>query len=126
MKFSRFLIFMLCAIVLASAANVGLAQWAKTAAYAQFGWWAIILLALLSTILYFLGLKALKSKDKVRFSQVFLGGTVAKMLLSALYIMVYAKISSPESGYFLLPFFCAYVIFTVFESYIMIQLGKSN
>ena len=126
MKFSRFLVLMVSATILASAANVGFAQWAKTATYTTFGWGAIILLAIFSTILYFLGLKALKSTDKVRFSQVFLGGTVAKMLLSALYIMVYAKISSPESGYFLLPFFCAYLIFTVFESYIMIQLGKSN
>jgi hypothetical protein len=79
---------------------------------------------LLSAGMYFLAIRAAVSKDKNAFSRLIMGFTFGKMFLTVILVVVYKKLANPESGFFLIPFFLIYIVFTIFETNFMTKLGK--
>lgn len=87
-------------------------------------WISFAAFALLSLLMYFLGHKAVSSKNKNNFISVILVSTVVKMFMAILIIFVYIRVYLPESRLFVLPFLGIYLIYTVYETYFMMKLAK--
>lgn len=95
-------------------------------AFSNLSWLSLALFILLSIGMYFGGFKAAMSDNKHTFTNAVLGFTIGKMFLSIIVILGYNELIKPESKLFIVPFFTIYVVFTVFETYFMMKLGKMN
>lgn len=93
-------------------------------AYSTISWLSLALFIVLSIGMYLGGFNAAMSENKHTFTNAVLGFTIGKMVLSVIVILGYNEIFKPESKLFIIPFFVIYVIFTVFETYFMMKLGK--
>jgi hypothetical protein len=89
-------------------------------------WLAQWLFVAISVGLFFLGNSASKSENKNLFSQVVMVATFIKMLFSILVVIIYVKKIHPDGKWFLIPFFGAYLIYTIFETYFMSKLGRQK
>ena len=94
--------------------------------YSLLSWLSLGLFILLSVGMYIGGYKAAISENKYTFTNAVLGFTIGKMVLSVIVILSYNELAKPESKLFLVPFFAIYVVFTVFETYFMMKLGKMD
>jgi hypothetical protein len=87
-------------------------------------WWSLLLFAFLSIPMYIIGKKAALSSQKLLFIQVIMVFILVKMLLAIAILLIYKKLYKPESSLFVLPFFVAYFIFIIFETYFMTRLAR--
>ena len=81
---------------------------------------------LLTLAMFLLGGATAKNKDTNLFTGVVLGFTFGKIFLSFLIVVGYHQLAQPTSKIFLLPFFIVYLIFTIFETYLMMQIGQHS
>lgn len=81
---------------------------------------------LLTLAMFFVGGMTAKSTNKNLFTTIVLGFTFGKIFLSLFVVLGYYQIAQPTSKIFLLPFFIVYLIFTIFETYLMMQIGKNT
>lgn len=86
----------------------------------------ILLFFVLSTTMFYLGVKAAMSKDANAFTRLVMMLTFGKLILSVALVVVWLKLRSPESMLFVLPFFAVYIIYTIFETNTLTHLGKIN
>lgn len=98
----------------------------KLAAYHLMGWVSLGGFVLLSVLMYFVAGSAARSKNKNDFTNTVLGFTTGKMMLAAGIIFTYLLLAEPADKLFVIPFFVVYFIFTAFETYFMVKLGKST
>jgi hypothetical protein len=98
----------------------------KLAPYHLMGWVSLGGFVLLSVLMYFVAGSAARSKNKNDFTNTVLGFTTGKMMLAAAIIFTYLLLAEPADKLFVIPFFVVYFIFTAFETYFMIKLGKST
>ncbi len=80
----------------------------------------------ISVLMYFAGAKAAHSSNKNDFTTVALGFSGGKIFLSAIAILVYVELAKPENKLFVLPFFLIYTVYTIFEVYFMMRLGRTK
>ena len=73
---------------------------------------------------YFVGVRAARSKSNMRFIQFTMGMVVLKMFVCVAMIVIYVQEFAPESKLFVLPFLLLYLIFTIFEVYILLKVAK--
>jgi len=76
--------------------------------------------------MYYAGRKAAFSDNKHDFTNVSLGVTIGKIFIAILFILGYNQLMQPDSRFFIIPFFLMYLIYTIFETYIMMKLGRLN
>ena len=79
---------------------------------------------LLTLGMFILGGVTAKSTNKSLFTGVVLGFTFGKIFLSLFVVIGYYELTQPTSKIFLLPFFIVYLVFTIFETYLMMQIGQ--
>jgi drug/metabolite transporter (DMT)-like permease len=89
-------------------------------------WIGLVLFVGLSIAMYFMGRRSAASANKNDFTNTVLAFTLGKMFLALLIIFGYLQLEEPESKFFILPFFCVYLIYTIFETYFMMRLGRMN
>lgn len=89
-----------------------------------FSWASLALFVLMSLGMYYAGYKAAMSENKNDFTSAILGFTMGKLLLSGIAILIYHRLMKPEGIAFILPFMSIYLIYTIFETYFMTQLGR--
>ncbi len=94
--------------------------------YLFFGMICLLFFVALSVLMYSVGKKAAVSSQTNFFTQLILIFTLVKMFLSVVLVFVFFKLARPESNWFLAPFFLVYLIYTIFETYFMIRIGKST
>jgi hypothetical protein len=92
--------------------------------FAVFSWCSLGLFFLLTIAMYFSGYSAAKSNNKNDFTTVAIGFSGGKIFLSAILILIFTELAKPESKLFILPFFGIYVLYTIFEVYFMMRLGR--
>ena len=80
----------------------------------------------LSVLMYLAGYRAAMSENKNDFTNAILGFTVAKMFLAILVLIGYTQLARPQDKLFIIPFFGIYLIYTIFETYFMMKLGRMN
>jgi hypothetical protein len=85
-------------------------------------------LALLTIVLFEVGLRTHQSPNLQLFGQVFLGSIGFKMLITLFILIVYLKKypPDPDDKIFVLPFFAIYIAFTAYEIYFLTILGKKS
>ena len=105
---------------------IGLAQLDLLYPYLTFAFISLALFMGLTLAMFLIGKITVKSDNKTLFTGTVLGFTFAKMLLSILIVIGYHQIGNPPSKLFIIPFFIVYLIFTIFETYIMMQIGQQS
>ena len=75
-------------------------------------------------VVYYVAKGAASSANPHTFTTVIMGVVIGKMFFSILIILLYVKLTHPETRYFLFPFFAIYLSFTIFELHFMTKLGK--
>ncbi len=86
---------------------------------------ATILLFLIFTIgVYHLAAKAVHSPNKNLYSTVAISSIIVKLILMLAMLFTYQAIAQPTSRLFLVPFIFIYLVFTAFETSVLMKLAK--
>lgn len=110
--------------LLAAGAAYGMLALPKLQAYPYVAFGSLAVFFLISIIMYVAGKKAALSENKHNFTNVSLGITIGKIFIAILFILGYDQLLEPASRFFIIPFFIMYLIYTIFETYVMMKLGK--
>lgn len=110
----------------AAAAAYGINTFPQFADVRPIAWISLGIFVLLSIIMFYAGRKAAFSDNKHDFTNVSLGVTIGKIFIAILFILGYDQLMQPASRFFIIPFFIMYLIYTIFETYIMMKLGRLN
>ena len=90
-------------------------------------YWAILGFYFLSAVLLFaVGKKLAASPNRNSFTLFIMGAVFIKMMLTMAVLVVYLKFAEPASKYFILPFLTVYLVFTVFETYFLMKIAKTQ
>lgn len=95
-------------------------------AHQLLSWISILCFTLISVAAYLLGLKTANSTNRNDFGNVFLVITTFKLLFCSMVVWIYKALVAPEGRLFVLPFLLIYLVFTIFESYLLVRLGKDG
>jgi hypothetical protein len=95
-------------------------------AYGELSWISLAAFVALCILMYKAGYRAAMSDNKNDFSNAVLGFTAGKMFLAILVIFGYSQLAQPPDKLFIIPFFAIYLIYTIFETYFMMKLGRMN
>lgn len=115
------------AVILITALSLwGLFQVPTLMPYQILGWVSLGGFVFLSVIMFFIGRTSAESDNKNTFTSTVLGFTVGKMMLAIMIIFAYLKLAEPADKLFIIPFFAVYFIFTAFETYFMMKLGRTG
>ncbi len=112
--------------VLTAIGLFGLNQISAIAPYSNFSWLCLSGFIGLSLLMYLAGHLTVKSDNKHLFTSIILGSTLGKMVLSLVLVLLYHKFAMPTSKAFVIPFFIVYLVFTSFETWFMMKLGKQQ
>jgi hypothetical protein len=126
MKKSTFYIQLAIVTIISAGLVYMLNQFEETQPYSSLGWISLALFFFLSLLMYVFGYQSAMSKNKHAFTNTVVGFTAGKMFLSAMIIVLYNSLMEPPTKWFILPFFMIYLIYTIFETYFMMRLGKMN
>lgn len=126
MKTSQFIVNLGIITLLSVVFIFGLNYHPKMLSAQILSWSTISIFVVLSGMVYFFGAYAAKQKNKNTFTSLVLLVMMAKMFLCVLIVAIYVKTYEPTNNFFLIPFFSIYLIYTIFEVYIMTRLGKSD
>ena len=113
-------------ILLTAAALWGLFQVPKLAPYQILGWVSLGGFVFLSMVMFFIGRTSAQSENKNNFTSTVLGFTVGKMMLAIMIIFAYMQLAEPTDKFCVSPFFTVYFVFTAFETYFMMKLGRTG
>lgn len=112
--------------LLTAAALWGLFQVPSLAPYQILGWVSLGGFVLISILMFLIGRGSAQSENKNTFTSTVLGFTVGKMMLAIMIIFAYIQLAEPADKFFVIPFFAVYFIFTGFETYFMMKLGRTG
>lgn len=84
----------------------------------------VVFFILLSFGVYFLGERFARSKNKYLYNQLILINFAVKLGLSIGILLVYHKITNPDSNLFIVPFGIIYLAFTILEAVFMSKQSR--
>ncbi len=119
----RFLLQLLAVSIGCVGLTLGLQQvsWVFTT-YAHLAWLGLGLFVGLSVLMYWSSKIAAQSSNQFLFSRLTMLFVLLKMVLTIGVVMVYQRRYLPNDRFFVVPFLMMYLIFTVFETYFLLQL----
>ena len=94
--------------------------------HAFFAWGTFAFFTLFTLLAFWYGRMASRSANKHQFTNAFMGLTMAKMLFSLMIIVGYFFLAKPTDKLFIVPFFGIYLIYTVFETALLMKLGRTH
>jgi hypothetical protein len=121
---SRFFLQLSLLSLFTAALIVASLQWPPLQEHGILSWGTMLLFMSLSVGVYYLGSRAAHSTNKHQFTNVVVGFTMLKMMLCILIILAYNQLASPTSKWFALPFLGIYLFYTIFETYVLMRLGR--
>lgn len=86
----------------------------------------ILLFAVLTLVLYYLGISTANSPNKNLFLIVAVGSIFVKLVLVLLILFSYRAMYAPEGRNYLFPFISIYLVYTIFETYVLMRLSKTK
>lgn len=95
-------------------------------AYSTLSWISLAAFVGLSILMYLAGRRAAESDNKNDFTNAVVGFTAGKMFLAILVLLGYSQLAQPPDKLFIIPFFAVYLIYTIFETYFMMKLGRMS
>lgn len=94
--------------------------------YQALGWISLGGFTLLSGFMFWAGRNAALSENKNNFTSAVLGFTMGKMFLAIIIVYAYMQLAQPADKLFVIPFFGVYLVYTIFETYFMMKLGRTG
>lgn len=89
-------------------------------------WISLGAFVVLSIAMFAFGKKAAQQENKNMFTNVIMGFTMIKLFLTMAVVLGYDQIVQPDNKRFIIPFFGIYLIYTVYETWFMMKIGKVN
>lgn len=126
MKSANFFLQLAIITLILALVLFGLHQFSSLSTYATFSWLSLAFFVLLSVVTYYIGNRTVLQKNKFAFINAALGLTFIKMLLCVVLVGLYIKLANPPARLFILPFLGIYVVYTIFETYFMMKIGKTK
>jgi len=80
----------------------------------------------LTLIIYWQGERAQKTQQNKFFLYVVITNVFVKLIGSFVLMFIYVKVKEPDDKYFLVPFLLTYLIFTIFETYILSEQARKS
>ncbi len=124
MKQQTFWIWLTGISAISALALFFLLQSAKFTAHAPFTWSTLAFFVLFTVLAFFYGSMAARSKNKHQFTNAFMGLTMGKMMISGMIVAAYWFVVKPGDKLFIVPFFAIYLVYTVFEAAVLMQVGS--
>jgi hypothetical protein len=81
---------------------------------------------LLTLVIYIFAKRSLKSSNKYLFNNLVILNVMVKMFVSVGIIISFQRISQPSDNWYVVPFLVLYLIYTIFETYMLTKLAKIN
>jgi hypothetical protein len=95
-----------------------------TDALSPFTWICIGVFAMINVVAYFLGVRSIRSKSKYRFVHLTMALIVVKMIICIVLVVAHVELNMPGSKLFVLPFLSTYLIFTLFEIFVLEKIAR--
>ncbi|RMG83311.1 MAG: hypothetical protein D6714_09985 [Bacteroidetes bacterium] len=86
--------------------------------------WSIGLFVVISLSVFHFGKILAPAPNKNHYTSLILGAIFIKMVLSILLLLVYSRLTHPDSRLFIVPFLIVYLAFTIFETVVLTRLGR--
>lgn len=93
--------------------------------HAGFAWSTFAFFLLFTLLAFWYGNMAARSTNKHQFTNAFMILTMIKMLFSLMIVVGYFFLAKPTDKLFIVPFFGIYLIYTVFETALLMKMGRS-
>ncbi|MDX1407278.1 MAG: hypothetical protein R3330_04070 [Saprospiraceae bacterium] len=93
-------------------------------AVSQFTMICTAVFVMINVLAFFLGTGAARSANKYRFIHLMMILILVKMMICVALVLIYVRIGQPASKLFVIPFLMIYVIFTVFEIYVLQKVAR--
>lgn len=89
-------------------------------------WAGLVVFLLISILMYFVGKQSATSRQLSAFTGQVMVFSFIKMMLAVFTVVLYHRSVQPTQKYFVLPFLGVYILYTIFETYFLMRLAKSN
>ncbi len=88
--------------------------------------YAILFFTVLTSSVYWLGVRSLIKQQNNFFLYIIILNVFVKLVASFVFMFLYVQANDPTDRYFLVPFLLTYLIFTIFETYILSIQARSS
>lgn len=92
--------------------------------FALFSWICLAFFSITNFLLFFVARKAAQSPNKNTFTNILMGVTFVKLMISGVLVVFYNQFADPESKFFLIPFFGLYMWYTAYEVVFLMEIGN--
>jgi hypothetical protein len=92
--------------------------------YLSSGLLGILIFIPLSIIIFNRGNKLFAQADKSSFISWVMAGTLIKLFVSLIVLIIFARVFKPSSNYFIAPYFIFYLVYFIFETAVLMRLTK--
>ena len=87
---------------------------------------ATLIFVVFTIAIYHIGSKSVESPDKNMFFGVAISSIFLKLIMTLAILFSYQMVFKPSSKLYLLPFLLIYLVYTVFETSVLMKLAKSD
>lgn len=127
MKFTDFFKYLILAILISVAIFFALDFIVPLREHFKLFWGSLLGFTLLSVVIYGLVERSLLKTEGKGMLGLVIFNVLLKLVFSFGFVTLYVQSTQPTDKYFLLPFFIAYLVFTVFETWFLnLQARKSK
>lgn len=92
--------------------------------FTLFSWICLAFFSITNLLLFFVAKKAAQSPNKNTFTNILMGFTFVKLIISGVLVVFYNQFADPESKFFLIPFFGLYMWYTAYEVIFLMEIGN--
>lgn len=124
MKTNKFLIIWSLITIIAVAIVRWLMEFDLFANFSLFSWICVGFFSITNLLLFFVARRAAQSPNKNTFTNILMGVTFIKLMISGVLVVFYNQYGDPESKFFLIPFFGLYMWYTAFEVFYLMEIGN--
>ena len=95
-------------------------------ALSQFTVWCVLVFTCINALAYYAGRRAVRSTSKFRFIQMMMILILFKMMICIGLVVIHVEVNHPASKLFVIPFLLIYLIFTLFEIYVLEKMARTH
>ncbi len=92
----------------------------------RFTVWCVLAFICINVVAYYVGRRAVRSKSRFRFIQAMMMLILLKMMICIGLVVLHVEINHPVSKLFVVPFLMIYLIFTLFEIFVLERMARTH
>ena len=126
MDLKRFLKLSSLVFIVVAISIVAMEQIGALAGHLTFSISTGIVFLISCVVIYLAAIKLVDNKNKFLFTYVVIASIFFKLIFAVAMIILYQEFGNPDNNNFIVSFIIIYLIFTVFETYFLSAIAKSN